>query len=164
MSQPRKSFSTMLTSNLEVESVLAAFDKAEAAAELGPLPLGSYVAVAESSEMRESRNGHPCLKVRFRVVEGEYQNRCYWHPFYLSEKAIAYTKRDLQKLGIRNGEQLQAGVSRNRYVCRLELVVHVEDDGSEKNQMKSFAVIREQTPEPNPYDPEVTDANGEGER
>ena len=53
------------------DDILDQFDTTEAADDFGPLPKGTYVALAVSGRLDKARTGTDCYKLEFRVIEGE---------------------------------------------------------------------------------------------
>ena len=148
----------------EVQSLQRAWVEAEAAGEAGPLPPGDYTAHIVAGELETSRtNGTPGYKLTFRVCEGEFTGRQFWHDIWLTEAALPMAKRDLAKLGVTSLEQLErplpAGI---RCVCKL--VLRRGDDGAEYNRVRTFSVVAIDEPEADafaPVDSSEADVGGE---
>lgn len=43
-----------------------------------PVPAGNYVAVITDSDLKPTRSGGRAMKLTFRIVEGQYNNRLIW--------------------------------------------------------------------------------------
>lgn len=50
------------------------------------IPDGTYTVKIDNAEGAETKNGHPCLKVRFRIQEGEFKNYCLFKDYVINEK------------------------------------------------------------------------------
>lgn len=155
MTAPRKPLSGTLPGGNGVNNndILDLFDSAEVAADFGPLPKGTYVALAVSGKLEKARTGTEGYTVEFRVIEGKYAGRRLWMTRYITEAAMSYTKRDLVKLGIDSKAKLHQPFPANRLVCELIVVVRKRDDGTEKNEIRDFEVIRVQAPTVDPFAP-----------
>jgi hypothetical protein len=129
------------------DELARAWDQTEAAADLAPLPRGQYVATVVSGELFTSRNGTPGYKLAFRVAEGDHAGRRFWHDFWLTKAALPMTKRDLTKLGVTAVEQLERPLPPG-IRCRVRLSLQRDDDGSERNRVQSFEVVRIDPPDP----------------
>lgn len=130
---------------------LAQFDTVEAADEPTPLPRDTYEGVATAGKLVQSSRGTDGYRLEFRVTQGEYAGRKLWHTYWLSEKALPFTKRDLKKFGLDSLQKLKSPFPADRYVCRLAVVVKCEDDGRERNEVTSITVLRTQEPPANPF-------------
>jgi hypothetical protein len=83
----------------------------------------------------------------FQVLDGDHTGRRFWHDLWLTPAAMPMTKRDLGKLGVARLEQLERPLPQG-IRCRVRLVVHRDDDGSERNRVRSLAVIGIEPPDP----------------
>ena len=96
-----------------------AWDNTEAAEDFAPLPPGEYVCRIVGGELVASRNDTPGFKITFQILEGEHTGRKIWHDIWLTESALPMAKRDLQKLGVTDLDQLNnpipAGIRCNVY-------------------------------------------------
>ena len=150
----RKKLSDMLrgTSRDELQK---AWGATQAAGEMAPLPAGEYVARIIEGELIESRsNRTPGYRLTFRVLEGDYVNRRFWHEIWLTPAALPMAKRDLAKLGVQSIGQLEKPLPQG-IRCTVKLVLRKNDDGNEFNAVKSFAVISIDSPEADPFAPSV---------
>ncbi len=129
------------------------YEDTEAAGEIGPLPKGEYIAHIVSGELERSRtSGTPGYKLTFRVIEGNCTGRRFWLDCWLTPAALPQTKRDLTKLGIVKLEQLESPLP--RFIrCKCKLALRQDDDGTERNRVTSFEVIRIDKPEDDPFAP-----------
>ena len=148
----RKSLSDILHRDQQ-QSLQDAWNSTEAAGEFAPLLAGQYVARVESGELSASKaKGTPSYKLTFRIAEGEYVGRRFWHDVYLTPAALPMAKRDLAKLGVESLDQLERPLPQG-IVCCVKLTLRTADDGAEFNALKSFAVERIETPEADPFAP-----------
>jgi hypothetical protein len=129
------------------------WDSTEAAGEMGPLPPGEYIAHIVGGELESSRtNSTPGYKLTFKVIEGDYAGRLFWHDCWLTAAALPQTKRDLGKLGVTSLPQLERPLP--KFIrCRCKLALRKDDNGDERNRLKSFEVVGIDTPESDPFAP-----------
>lgn len=137
------------------DDILDLFDATTAADDLGPLPKGTYVALAVKGERTTAKTGTAGYTVEFKVIEGEYAGRRVWMTKYLTPAAMPITKRDLAKLGIDSKDKLAAPFPANRLVCKLTVTVRTLDDGTSGNEVKQIDLLRVQEPEADPFAPQT---------
>jgi hypothetical protein len=66
----------------------------KAAENFAPLPSGEYVARIVGGELFTSKSkGTAGYKLAFRVLEGDYQGRQFWHDGWLTPAALSMAKR-----------------------------------------------------------------------
>lgn len=129
------------------------FNNVDAAPELGPIPLGDYIAHITRKEVTTSRvKQTPSVKLTFTIIEGDFANRCVWYDIWLTRNWMTYAKRDLAKIGINSLEEIDPPLS-DLFRCSVRVVVHRDDDGNETNQVKKFDVVEVEEPEPEPFAP-----------
>lgn len=135
------------------EDIRQLWETTEAAGEMGPLPPGEYVAHIVGGELANSRtNETPGYKLTFRVVEGPLSGRQFWHDCWLTAAALPQTKRDLAKLGVTSLDQLEQPLP--RFIrCKCKLALRRDDDGNERNRLRSLEVIGFDKPEPDAFAP-----------
>jgi hypothetical protein len=133
-----------------------------AAGEFGPIPAGVYVCHVTDGVLVESRsNRTPGYKIEFTVIDGPYKGRKLWLDCWLTEEAMAYTRRDLEKLGIAELEQLEQPLP--KWIrCNVKVVVRREDNGMEWNHVKQFDVVGIDEPIPDPFAPQADGESLEG--
>jgi hypothetical protein len=132
------------------------WDKTEAAGDFGSVPRGEYIAHATAGELESSRlKGTPGYKIEFTIVEGDHTGRKLWHDCWLTAAALPQTKRDLAKLGITMPSQMERPLPR-WFRCKLTVVLRKDDDGIERNKIRSFEVIGIDKPEADPFAPDAT--------
>ena len=149
----RKSLSEILHQG-DRENLSRAWGETEAAEDFAPLPAGEYVARVLSGELFVSKTkGTAGYKLAFRVLEGDHQGRQFWHDVWLTPAALPMAKRDLAKLGIMTLEQLEEPLPPG-IRCKVKLALRRDDDGTEYNRVKTFAMLGIDTPEADPFAPE----------
>ena len=113
----------------------------EAAGDFGAVPRGEYACHVTRGELESSRtNRTPGYKIEFTIIEGEFKGRRLWHDSWLTPAALAQSKRDLGKLGIVTPEQMEQPLPRGLR-CRVVVVLRKDDDGIERNRVRSFEVV-----------------------
>jgi len=124
-----------------------------AAGDFGPVPRGEYICHVTQGELESSRTkGTPGYKIEFKVIEGEHKGRKLWHDCWLTEAAMPQSKRDLGKLGISSLAQMEQPLPR-WFRCKVVVVLRKDDDGIERNRVRSFEVIGIDKPEADPFAP-----------
>lgn len=130
------------------------WNETEAAGDFVPLPKGGYVARIVRGELESSRTkSTPGYKLEFAVIEGAFAGRKFWHDVWLTPAALPMAKRDLAKLGIASLDDLERPFPQG-IVCKVKLALRREDDGSERNRVVAFDVIRIEAPQVDPFAPE----------
>lgn len=123
-----------------------------------PIPPGEYACDLTDGSAFEAKTGSPGYKITLKVKEGEFAGRLVWHDFYLSEKALPYTMRALAKIGITDLEQLDNGFPTG-LVVKAKIVVNKRDDGSERNEVRSWELVAvAEDANPTPPQPETPPA------
>ena len=129
------------------------WDATEAAGEFGPVPRGEYVCHVTKGELESSRSkATPGYKVEFTVIEGDFTGRKLWHDCWLTPAALAQSKRDLGKLGIVSPAMMERPLPRG-IRCKVTVVLRKDDDGIERNRVRSFEVVGIDTPVADPFAP-----------
>lgn len=129
-----------------------------AADDFSPLPAGSYVCRLISGELGQARTGTPQYTLSFQVLSGDFKRRQIWHSLFLTPAALPLTKRDLAKLGVTALEQLEQPVPKG-IRCKVGVVLHRDDDGTERNRIRTFSVLGIDPPELDPFAPDVSESN-----
>ncbi len=133
--------------------VRSLWDSTDAAGEMGPLPPGEYVAHIIGGELEASRtNSTPGYKLTFKVIEGEHAGRQFWHDCWLTAAALPQSKRDLLKIAITSLEMLERPLPKG-IRCRCKLALRKDDDGNERNRLRTFEVIGIDPPDVDPFAP-----------
>jgi hypothetical protein len=154
------------------DDIFDAWDNTAAAGEMGPLPPGEYIADIVAGELEASRtNRTPSYKMTFEVVEPtEFAGKRFWHPCWLTSAALPQSKRDLGKLGVTALTQLERPLPA-RFRCRVKLALRKDDNGEERNRVRTFEVTGIVEQERDPFAPEAlpaddldTDDDGGAER
>ena len=130
-----------------------AWNNTQAAGDFGPVPRGEYVCHVTKGELESSRlKGTAGYKVEFTILDGEFKGRKLWLDCWLTGPALPMSKRDLGKLGIVTPEQMEQPLPRG-IRCKVQAVVRRDDDGIERNRVRSFVVIGIDTPEVDAFAP-----------
>ena len=134
------------------------WDSTEATGEMAPLPAGEYIAhIVDGKLDCSTKKGTPGYNVTFKVLVGDYFGRIFWDTYWLTPAALPQTKRDLAKLGITSLEQLEQPLP--KYIrCKCKLALRRDDEGNERNRLKSFEVIGLDKPEDDPFAPGAAEA------
>jgi hypothetical protein len=141
--------------------ILDLFDTTTAADDFGPLPKGTYIALAVKGELTTAKTGTAGYTIEFRVLEGEHADRRIWMPKYLTPAAMPYTKGMLAKFGMTSKEHLNRPFPANRFVCKVTVTVRAADDGTQRNEVKAVEVIRVQEPTADPFAPQDREGGDE---
>jgi hypothetical protein len=141
MTEPRKTFSDILSLDSEREKLARLWKETEAAKDRTPVPPGEYTFRILSGELFSSRQRTtPGYKLTLEVTEGEYTGRYVWHDLWLTPAALPMTKRDLAKIGVKNLDQLErplpAGI-----MIRGKVALRHDDDGNDSNRLTRFECI-----------------------
>ena len=139
MTHARKSLVDVLGGNGRAD-LARAFDEAEAADDMRPLPAGTYRCRLTSGELTAAKSGTPGYATTFTVADGEHKGRKLWHTVWLTPAAMPLAKRDLLKLGITSLDMLERPLPAG-FVCDVKVVVRADDDGMERNHVRSFVVV-----------------------
>jgi len=128
------------------------WDECDAAPDDSHLPKGEYVALLEGGKLVTAKTSTPGYCLTFRVTEGEYAGRPFWHTIWLTESAMRFAKRDLLKLGIKDIAELERPLPRGLR-CKAQVVLRKEDSGYGYNRVKNFEVLGVNPPPPDPFAP-----------
>ena len=120
------------------------FNSAEAAPEYSPIPPGVNSSRVLRGEYCSTKAGADADRLRFEVTDGEYKGRSLVRTWTFSEKAIAYTKRDLAPFGLTTMATLLLSFpDRGRdYLVKLVVAIQLGDDGMERNDIKRIELVR----------------------
>jgi len=118
-----------------------AWGSCEATPESSPLlPAGEYLALAVHGELMKAKTGTAGYRIVFRVTEGDYVRRTFKHHLWLTENAMWITKRDLEKLGLTQLEQLEEPLP-SGLVCKVKLSTNCPEGGTKYNYVEDFTVM-----------------------
>ena len=149
----------ILSSSGDGGNIFDLWNSTEAADDFGPLPRGTYVARIERGERQYGRTkGTEGYQLQFVVVEGKHTGRKLWHDLWFTPAAMAMSKRDLVKLGITTPAQLDKPFPPG-VVCQLQVTLRKDDDGTERNSVRSFVVLRIESPVADPFAPDDNSAD-----
>jgi hypothetical protein len=128
------------------------WDSTEAAPEMAPLPSGSYRCLVSDGRLAQAATGTRSYKVAFAIIDGKYTNRKLWMDLWLTDRALAMTKRDLAKLGITRPEQLNEP-PRPGIIAKVRVALRTEDDGRQYSKVNGFTIV-EDAPAPSVFSPD----------
>lgn len=150
---PKRKLRDILAGN--TDDIRRQFDQTEAAEDFAPLPAGTYESHVQSAELFNAKTGTPGAKLIFKVADGEYAGRLIWHDCWLTPAALPQTKRDLAKLGIGSLDQLESKtIPPDRIRCAVRVALRTEDDGTQRNRVRRFDVLRvDDAPPADPFAP-----------
>jgi hypothetical protein len=139
------------------------WDSTEAAGDFGPVPRGEYDCHVTKGELESSRtNRTPGYKIEFTIIEGDFKGKKFWVDCWLTPAALPQSKRDLGKLGITSPEMMERPLPRG-IRCKVTVVLRKDDDGIERNRVRSFEVIGIDKPDVDPFAPPPGDASEPGD-
>jgi hypothetical protein len=133
----RKKLSDILQHNSDRETLSSLWKTTAAAAEFAPLPKGEYTFRILAGELFTSKRGTPGYKLTLQVTEGDFSGRRVWCDLWLTEAALPMTKRDLEKIGVTNLEQLEQPLPPG-ILIKGKLALRTDDDGNESNRLVRF--------------------------
>ena len=134
------------------------WDATQAAGDFGPLPRGEYECDLIAGELESSRTkGTPGYRMTFAVRDGEFAKRRVWHDLWLTQAALPMAKRDLAKVGVTSPEQMERPIPRG-IVCNVSVTLRADDNGTQRNHVRKFDVLRVETPQADPFAPATGDA------
>jgi hypothetical protein len=142
----RRKLSDILRQSSDHEKLSSLWKTTAAAEEFKPLPRGEYTFRILAGEPFRAKRGTPGYKLTLEVTEGEYEGRRAWHDLWLTELALAMTKRDLAKIGIVAGtfEDLVRKLDRplpQGILIRGKVAVRTDDEGNDSNRLIRFDFI-----------------------
>ena len=141
---------TDILGNSEVDAIRQTWAATEASGESGPLPGGEYLAVVGGVRRRQNWHAereNPARGPSPSVHESATVARC-----WLTPAAMPGSKRDLMKLGILDLEQLNRPIPPG-IIVSVKVALRKDDDGTERNRLTKFDVLRIEPPMPNPFTP-----------
>ncbi|WP_430451081.1 hypothetical protein [Rhodopirellula europaea] len=146
--------SDILREQGSLDTIKSAWDSTAAAGDFDCLPKGEYIADIVKGDAIESRTkGTPGYRLTFEVAEGEQAGSRFWHECWFTEAAMSRTKRDLEKLGVSDLQQLERPLPAV-FRCNVKLSVRRDDDGNESNRVRRFDVMEVIQPTPDAFAPE----------
>jgi hypothetical protein len=110
------------------------------------LPAGQYTGLVVDGRLAETKAKRtPSYRLTIEVTQPkEFEGCRVYHDLWLSDKALPFAKRDLEKLGITAIEQLERPPATG-LVIDFKLVLNTSDDGSEFNKVEKFDVRARRT-------------------
>jgi len=127
-------------------SFMDSFDNVEPAPEYKPLPAGIYQVRIVSGSFQPTKKGDDAYRIAFEVTEGEHKGRRVSRTWVFTQKATAYSKRDLAIFGLTTAKQLLEPwppLGCEMY-CRLMVAIQRGDNGSEFNDVKKIDNVRKE--------------------
>jgi hypothetical protein len=121
----------------ELADLAKQFNEADVASDAVAIPAGRYRCLAVSGELNKSRSGTPGYRVTFVVDDGEHRGVRLRLDCWLTPAALPMAKRDLLKFGV---TRLDAPFPQG-YVADVVVVKYSDDDGTERNKVRSFAIV-----------------------
>jgi hypothetical protein len=141
-----------ILSGSDREHLKRAWGETRAATDFAPLPSGEYVARIIDGSAVTAKTGTLGYKLTFRVLEGEYADRLFWHDVWLTPAALPMAKRDLGRIGVTDLDQLDQPLPKG-IRCKARVVLRRDDNGEETNRVRTFEVLGIDPPEADPYAP-----------
>lgn len=139
------------------DDLAAAFDSAETAAELEPIPAGRYVARLTEGDFITSGRGTKGYQLAFEMLEGEHEGRKAWATYWLSPRALPYSKKELARVGITRYEQMSTPPVGKQFKVRIAL--REGQDGRLHNEVKDVETLADAPPTvPTPREEEHDEA------
>jgi len=121
----------------ELADLAKQFNDADVASDSAAIPPGKYRCLAVSGDLHKSRSGTPGYRVTFVVDDGEHRGVRLRHDCWLTPAALPMAKRDLLKFGV---TRLDSPFPQG-YVADVVVVKYTDDDGIERNKVRSFAIV-----------------------
>jgi hypothetical protein len=121
----------------ELADLTKQFHDAEAASESAAIPAGRYRCLAVSGELHKSRSGTPGYRVTFCIEDGDHRGVRLRLDCWLTPAAMPMSKRDLVKLGV---FRLDSPFPQGQ-VAEVTVVKYADDDGIERNRIRSIHVV-----------------------
>lgn len=130
--------------NGKTPSGFGGFDDAKPAPEFKPLPPGIYMTRVQRGEVCSTKAGADAYRMKFEVTEGPQAGQTVIRTWTFSEKAIRYTRRDLEPFGLITTAKLLSPFPEpgREYVVRLAVALQRGDDGIERNDIKKIELVR----------------------
>jgi hypothetical protein len=144
---------TDILRNGKADDLTRAWQQAEAAPELGPVPKGEYDCAVLSGELVNSRtNNTPGYKLAFQVIAGPHTGRRVWKDYWLTDAALPMVKRDLAKLGIHGPADLDKPLPEG-LIVRLTVKLRTNDSGQQYNEVTRLELVDVRPVKPDPFAP-----------
>jgi hypothetical protein len=100
----------------------------------------------------ETATGTESYNVTFMVIDGEYAGRKMWMDLWLTDRALAMTKRDAAKLQITRPEQLDAPPP-SGIIAEVRVGLRDDGNGRQFNRVIGFTIV-EEAPAPGVFSPD----------
>lgn len=124
------------------DEALEMFENAEASAEitLGPIASGKYKARLCGGELEKSRMGNTCFVLRWEITEGKSAGRRLISRSWLTPRAIARAKAELNALGI-DGKHLRGAAPLPDVLAELSVVCRCDESQDLYNEVRRIKPI-----------------------
>ena len=124
-----------------------------------PIPPGKYEVDVLRSELKRAKTGTPLYRLSLSVHDGEHAGRKLWRDYFLTENAVAISRRELARLGIESSAQMRQPLPVG--LIALAVVGIEQDDrtGERRNTVVSVTKLRIDPPAADPFAPKGGPAN-----
>ena len=133
---PRKKLTDIVN---DMAGLKRLWSNTQPAADPNPVPRGSYECDLVNIAPDQSWRGTPRLKITLLIRAGNYAGRSIWHDAYLTDAALPFTIRLLQKIGYLTSTR--SGSAEGSW-SRADLPLRLRDDKSEFNELATGHWLR----------------------
>lgn len=91
-----------------------------------PLPKGTYNAIVEEMEFKESKSGNPMIAVKYTVTDEEYENRVLFDYWVLSGNGSEFGLAKLKKFLVRICPEVDLGSFNPESFCDEGIAINKE--------------------------------------
>lgn len=140
MITPRKKLTDICPLNSDLQNLRSAWANNTPEDDETPLPEGVYTFRIREGKLATSKKGTPSYKVTLEVTEGDHEGHFVWHDFWLTEKAMKRSRRDLAKIGINQVEDLEKPLPMG-ILIQGKVTTERLDDGTEHNRLGRFKFL-----------------------
>lgn len=125
-----------------------------------PLPCGAYNAELEERKATITKSGNQACRLKFRVIEGQYDGSKLWKTIAVTRSSAAFAKMELSKVNTRF-EQIDDPLTE---AIRVKLLVGQQKgaDGKTWNTVDILEQISVTPLGPDPFAPESADGTSGG--
>jgi hypothetical protein len=93
-----------------------------------------------------AKTGTPSFKVVLEILEGEHAGRKCFYDIWLTPSALRVSGYELARLGYRSIHELDERPLPTGLLADVKVVIHRDDDGAERNRVKSFVLVDADAP------------------
>jgi hypothetical protein len=147
-----------------IDDLQQAFDESVRTGGRSVIPAGTYRCLVVEGRLDRARTGTGTFKITFEVVEGPHTGRKVWHDIWLTPDALRVSGHELAQLGFQSIRELGERSLPVEMLATVTVVVRVDDDGTERNRVRSFKVIDDVPADDSladPIDDDSPEVNGE---